>query len=803
MSWPGEEWKVGLPSRALKAIAEVEQRLERLQKERQQRQVQFDTLEAKMHKQRQKHEEERTSWALLSQQNRSLAETCDQTERARQRLAQDLQAKEAQLSCLVAQLAQATRRQAELEEELRRCQAELDSLHSRPQLALLPPRWGSPAPWAEGSVEAKAETSWSLTPAVSPVQRSCPPLGGAGRSEYPIICWQQEAVCPSAPPGSPVPTENGEGIRPVASELESTSARLKEDNQELRLSLAKAETLKQEKEKELRRLRGELELIRSELAQSKKHQGDQKEAAPREIRERRRLSEDVGQSRNQQKQGQLVLERLPPSGSHRSFGSYRQEQAGEKKGATTKAKGSLLPIPRAQSTDQSRDELQSLKAEILVLRQGLEASESRRKALLETCLQPQQQKSQVRAQERPVLARGTLPQQETREFSESLGDGDRTWAAGKAEDSGKVETDREEAAKEPEAPAEETGELEVQEAQLGLVSGTGQAHGETTLLAAGEGLPKHPEVTRVTGSEGDLQALQGELRALASGKAEAEAQAGLAQQKLQSLQAMLGSQTERLAQAMETQKRHVEELLADAEEKDRLLKGLSQELEETQKELDKVSAERRHLQALLGCGDGVRCVEIAEPSTEAVEAPKEKPPTRALEDKVSPGAEDGLAEHLQEDKQRQLEAPVAQLVQENQALREELVRWESWRRGGGNAVTVIGPLEVGHSREAGSTEEAAQKREPLLQGSSRDAQTQTDGSYRGRRERVSVAFDDTQYEPYGLPEVVMKGFADIPSGPSCPYVLRRGILGSAPVAQLAPRAEPEEDSPEAEEGTGV
>uniref|UniRef100_A0A670JUW9 Centromere protein Cenp-F N-terminal domain-containing protein n=1 Tax=Podarcis muralis TaxID=64176 RepID=A0A670JUW9_PODMU len=54
MSWPGEEWKVGLPSRALRAIAEVEQRLERLQKERQQKQVQLDTLEAMMHKQRQK-----------------------------------------------------------------------------------------------------------------------------------------------------------------------------------------------------------------------------------------------------------------------------------------------------------------------------------------------------------------------------------------------------------------------------------------------------------------------------------------------------------------------------------------------------------------------------------------------------------------------------------------------------------------------------------------------------------------------------------------------------------------------------
>ncbi|MBN3316982.1 CENPF protein, partial [Atractosteus spatula] len=49
---------------------------------------------------------------------------------------------------------------------------------------------------------------------------------------------------------------------------------------------------------------------------------------------------------------------------------------------------------------------------------------------------------------------------------------------------------------------------------------------------------------------------------------------------------------------------------------------------------------------------------------------------------------------------------------------------------------------------------------------------------RRNRARMSVAFDDTEYEPYGLPEVVMKGFADIPSGPACPYVLRRGLLGS-------------------------
>lgn len=245
-----------------------------------------------------------------------------------------------------------------------------------------------------------------------------------------------------------------------------------------------------------------------------------------------------------------------------------------------------------------------------MLQQHLETSESQRQALLETCLQ----KSQVWAQERPVLACGALPQQETRELSESL---DRAGPVGEGGEPGKVET--------------------AAEKELAL--------GEITLPAAEEGLPH-----QVTSSERDLQALQGELQALASGKAEAEAQAGLAQQKLQSLQAMLGSQTERLAQAMEAQKGHMEGLLADAEEKDQLLKSLSRELEKTQKELDKVSAERRRLQAALGCGEGGPCVEIAE----AVEAPQEKPPMQVPpEDEINPGAEDALAEHRQEDQQRQ------------------------------------------------------------------------------------------------------------------------------------------------------
>ncbi|XP_053361917.1 centromere protein F [Clarias gariepinus] len=67
---------------------------------------------------------------------------------------------------------------------------------------------------------------------------------------------------------------------------------------------------------------------------------------------------------------------------------------------------------------------------------------------------------------------------------------------------------------------------------------------------------------------------------------------------------------------------------------------------------------------------------------------------------------------------------------------------------------------------------------------------------RRNRSRMSAAYDDTEYEPYGLPEVVMKGFADIPSGPACPYVLRRGLLGTdaLPISlRESPLPEDEED----------
>ncbi|XP_061690821.1 centromere protein F isoform X2 [Syngnathoides biaculeatus] len=65
---------------------------------------------------------------------------------------------------------------------------------------------------------------------------------------------------------------------------------------------------------------------------------------------------------------------------------------------------------------------------------------------------------------------------------------------------------------------------------------------------------------------------------------------------------------------------------------------------------------------------------------------------------------------------------------------------------------------------------------------------------RRNRTQLSAAFDDTEYEPYGLPEVVMKGFADIPSGPSCPYIVRRGLLGTAVVPVTQKEGVPEDET---------
>lgn len=54
MSWVVEEWKDGLSGKALQKIQEFESQLDKLKKERQQKQFQLESLEAALQKQKQK-----------------------------------------------------------------------------------------------------------------------------------------------------------------------------------------------------------------------------------------------------------------------------------------------------------------------------------------------------------------------------------------------------------------------------------------------------------------------------------------------------------------------------------------------------------------------------------------------------------------------------------------------------------------------------------------------------------------------------------------------------------------------------
>uniref|UniRef100_A0A3Q0RL32 Centromere protein F n=1 Tax=Amphilophus citrinellus TaxID=61819 RepID=A0A3Q0RL32_AMPCI len=98
MSWAVEEWKDGLPGKALQKIQELEVQLDKLKKERTQKQFQLDSLEAALQKQKQKVDSERTETSALKRENQSLVESCDSLEKARQKVAHELGVKEQQFT---------------------------------------------------------------------------------------------------------------------------------------------------------------------------------------------------------------------------------------------------------------------------------------------------------------------------------------------------------------------------------------------------------------------------------------------------------------------------------------------------------------------------------------------------------------------------------------------------------------------------------------------------------------------------------------------------------------------------------
>ncbi|XP_060687450.1 centromere protein F [Hemiscyllium ocellatum] len=126
MSWVVEEWKQGLPTKALQKIQEIETQLDKLKKERQQRQFQLESLEAALLKQKQKVENEKTETSALKREHQNLIESCENLEKIRQKISHDLQVKESQVNYLEGQLASNKIRMDKLEQENKRYKSELE-----------------------------------------------------------------------------------------------------------------------------------------------------------------------------------------------------------------------------------------------------------------------------------------------------------------------------------------------------------------------------------------------------------------------------------------------------------------------------------------------------------------------------------------------------------------------------------------------------------------------------------------------------------------------------------------------------
>ncbi|XP_072320728.1 uncharacterized protein cenpf [Eucyclogobius newberryi] len=126
MSWAVEEWKDGLPGKALQKIQEMEGQLDKLKKERSQKLFQMESLEAALLKQKQKVDSERNEISAMKRENQSLLESCDSLEKARQKVVHDLGVKEQQVNYLEGQLNAFKKTIERLEQELKKYKTEID-----------------------------------------------------------------------------------------------------------------------------------------------------------------------------------------------------------------------------------------------------------------------------------------------------------------------------------------------------------------------------------------------------------------------------------------------------------------------------------------------------------------------------------------------------------------------------------------------------------------------------------------------------------------------------------------------------
>ncbi|NXN23773.1 CENPF protein, partial [Nycticryphes semicollaris] len=118
MSCVVEEWKEDLPPPAPQKIYELASQADKIKKECQQRQFQLEYLKVALQKQKWKFEKNEA--ATLKRENQSLMELCDNPEKAKQNISNDLQVQKSQANIQSRQLNSSKKAIKKLEQELKR-----------------------------------------------------------------------------------------------------------------------------------------------------------------------------------------------------------------------------------------------------------------------------------------------------------------------------------------------------------------------------------------------------------------------------------------------------------------------------------------------------------------------------------------------------------------------------------------------------------------------------------------------------------------------------------------------------------
>lgn len=105
MSWAADEWKAGLNQKAMQKVEQMEDMINRLKKEAEMKQFKLDSLEQVMQKEKKRVVDEKSELTALKREIQTLSEACQEVEQRRQKLAAELQTKDAHIGTQNSQIA--------------------------------------------------------------------------------------------------------------------------------------------------------------------------------------------------------------------------------------------------------------------------------------------------------------------------------------------------------------------------------------------------------------------------------------------------------------------------------------------------------------------------------------------------------------------------------------------------------------------------------------------------------------------------------------------------------------------------